>query len=79
MRERIMRVQPDLPALEPGNPLVPAYKAELKRYEEAYGLSTPEFMRHLFDLKDLPEALTESEIKVWQNLAQILRNTDRQP
>lgn len=74
-----MRVQPDLPALEPGNPLVPAYQAELKKYEEAYGLSTPEFMRHLFELKDLPEALTESEIKVWQNLAQILRNIDRQP
>lgn len=74
-----MRVQPDLPALDPGNPLVPAYQAELKRYEEAYGLSTPEFMRHLFDLQDLPEALTESAIRAWQNVANILRNIDRQP
>jgi hypothetical protein len=74
-----MRVQPDLPALDPGSPLVPAYQAELKRYEEAYGLSTPEFMRHLFELKDLPGALTESAIRAWQNVAQILRNIDRQP
>lgn len=71
-----MRVQADLPALEPGNPLVPAYQAELKRYEEAYGLTTPEFMRHLYELKDLPEALTESAIKAWQNVATILRNID---
>lgn len=74
-----MRVQADLPALDPGNPLVPAYQAELKRYEEAYGLSTREFMRHLFELQDLPEALTESAIRAWQNVANILRNIDRQP
>lgn len=69
-----MRVQSDLPALDEHNPLVQQYIAKLKEFETKHNLTTKDLMSHLEGLMNLPDSISEFEIRSWQHTAQMLRN-----
>lgn len=69
-----MRVQSDLPALDEHNPLVEQYIAKLKGFETKHNLTTKDLMSHLEGLMNLPDSISEFEIRSWQHTAQMLRN-----